>query len=245
LGVENKFFRSSKISEIRTVLKRLYISNYALIEELDVTFPGNLTIITGETGAGKSIFLEALGIALGNRADSSVLQNKSKKCIVEAEFSIKDFKLDAFFKDNELDADTEVILRREINSEGKSRAFVNDSPVTINVLKQLADSLIDIHSQHQTLLLNNSRFQFQLLDTFCGCSADTDEFRKNFHKLNGLLKQQRELLEKEKEARKEQDYLQFLSDELNQTDLDPDTFRKMEENCLSLENSESIKSRRF
>src|ERR1043165_8120469 len=116
-------------SELSLMLKRLYISNYALIEELDVSFPGQLTVITGETGAGKSIFLEALGLALGNRADSGALHNKAKKCVIEDEFELKNYDLRDFFVKNGLDYENSTILRREINSEGQSRSFINDSPV--------------------------------------------------------------------------------------------------------------------
>lgn len=223
------------------MLNRLHISNYALIDELHVGFPGKLTVITGETGAGKSIFLEALGLALGNRADSGVLKNKSKKCIVEAEFNIKAYHLDPFFEEHGLDKGPEVLLRREITAEGKSRAFINDTPVTLQQLKQLSESLIDVHSQHQTLLLNNGAFQFQLLDTFSGISAEADNYRKSFRRLNSLKKELEELSEKEKQAKKEQDYLKFLFDELNETELDQNTFRNLEEQALVLENAEVIK----
>ncbi|MBK7816858.1 MAG: AAA family ATPase [Sphingobacteriaceae bacterium] len=149
------------------MLKRLYISNYALIEELDVSFPGSLTVITGETGAGKSIFLEALGLALGNRADAGSLQNKAKKCVIEAEFEAKNYDLSDFFVKNGLDFENLVILRREINGEGKSRSFINDSPVNLTVLKEIADSLIDVHSQHQTLLLNQTKISTTTDRFFC------------------------------------------------------------------------------
>ena len=223
------------------MLNRLHISNYALIDELHVSFPGKLTVITGETGAGKSIFLEALGLALGNRADSSVLKNKSKKCIVEAEFNIKAYRLDPFFEEHGLDKGPEVILRREITAEGKSRAFINDTPVTLQQLKLLSESLIDVHSQHQTLLLNNGTFQFQLLDAFSGISAGADNYRKSFRRLNSLKKELEELSEKEKQAKKEQDYLKFLFDELNETELDQNTFLNLEEQARLLENAEAIK----
>ena len=135
------------------MLKNLYISNFALIEEMEVSFPGNLTVITGETGAGKSIFLEALSLALGNRADLSSLQNKNKKCIVEAEFNVDGLDLSEFFEEHDLDVDATILLRREISTDGKSRSFLNDTPVSLNALKVLSQKLIDIHSQHQTLLL--------------------------------------------------------------------------------------------
>jgi DNA repair protein RecN (Recombination protein N) len=242
LGVENKFFRSLKISEIRTVLKRLYISNYALIEELDVTFPGNLSVITGETGAGKSIFLEALGFALGNRADSGVLQNKSNKCIIEAEFNVENYALNDFFTFNELDYDNEVILRREINAEGKSRSFINDTPVNLSLVKQLADQLIDIHSQHQTLLLNQTRFQLQLIDSFAGTVSEFTNFKKDYAKLLQSQKELENLIEEEKQSKKDLNYYQFLFNELNEFELNEDDVKSLEDESSTLENAENIKS---
>ena len=153
------------------MLKRLYISNFALINEMDVNFQGKLTVITGETGAGKSIFLEALALALGKRADSASLSNKSKKCIIEAEFDVKQLDLAEFFDANDIEASSELILRREISAEGKSRSFLNDSVVSLSALKTLSEKIIDIHSQHQTLLLNQGGFQLELVDAFAGNQA--------------------------------------------------------------------------
>jgi DNA repair protein RecN (Recombination protein N) len=132
------------------MLKRLYISNFALIQEMDVDFPGGLTVITGETGAGKSIFLEALGLALGKRAETAALSNKTKKCVVEAEFETKGLDLRSFFEEQDLEYEPHLVLRREIGADGKSRSFLNDALVSLSVLKLLSERLIDIHSQHQT-----------------------------------------------------------------------------------------------
>lgn len=224
------------------MLKRLYISNYALIEELDVTFPGQLTVITGETGAGKSIFLEALGLALGNRADSGALQNKAKKCVIEAEFDVKNYDLRDFFVKNGLDYENPVILRREINGEGKSRSFINDSPVNLTVLKEISDQLIDVHSQHQTLLLNQTKFQLQLIDSFAGTTLDFDAYRKNFTQWQEHKKQLEELENKERQAKKDLDYYQFLFNELNEFELNENDLQKLEEESSTLENAEFIKS---
>ena len=224
------------------MLKHLYISNYALIDELDVAFPGQLSIITGETGAGKSIFLEALGLALGNRADAGSLQNKTKKCVIEAQFNIKNYALNDFFTSNELDYDNEVILRREINAEGKSRSFINDTPVNLSVVKQLADQLIDIHSQHQTLLLNQTRFQLQLIDSFAGTSSEFETFKKEYAKLLQSQKQLEELIDKEKQAKKDLDYYQFLFNELNEFELNEGDVKSLEDESNTLENAENIKS---
>lgn len=224
------------------MLKRLYISNYALIEELDVSFPGQLTVITGETGAGKSIFLEALGLALGNRADSGALQNKAKKCVIEAEFDVKNYDLGDFFVKNGLDYENPVILRREINSEGKSRSFINDSPVNLTVLKEISDQLIDVHSQHQTLLLNQTKFQLQLIDSFAGTTLDFEAYRKNFAQWQEHKKQLEESENKERQAKKDLDYYQFLFNELNEFELNENDLKKLEEESSTLVNAEFIKS---
>lgn len=224
------------------MLKRLYISNFALIDEMDVSFPGNLTVITGETGAGKSIFLEALGLALGKRADTGALQNKSKKCIIEAEFEISQLDLKSFFEDNELDFENLILLRREISAEGKSRSFLNDTPVGLNVLKALSEKIIDIHSQHQTLLLNQSNFQLEIVDAFAGTLLSYKAYKNDFQKLNKLAAELSELQNLESQAKKELDYFQFLFNELNETEIKPGMLKQLEEESLALENAENIKS---
>jgi len=224
------------------MLKRLYISNFALINEMDVGFPGNLTVITGETGAGKSIFLEALGLALGKRADLAALKNKTKKCIVEAEFEVKGLDLTSFFEENDLDAESNIILRREISVDGKSRSFLNDSVVSLNALKILSEKLIDIHSQHQTLLLNQGNFQLEVLDAFAGSLGVYKEYKAEFNKLNKLNSGLKALLEQETQARKELDYFQFLFDELEQVDIKPGQLKELEEVSATLENAETIKA---
>lgn len=223
------------------MLKRLYISNFALIDEMDVTFPGELTVITGETGAGKSIFLEALGLLLGNRADATMVQSKKKKCILEAEFDINQIELHNFFNENELDQEEYLIIRREISADGKTRSFLNDTPVSLNVLKQLSGYLIDIHSQHQTLLLNQSHFQFELLDAFAGTNDDVKEYRKKFT----LLKRKKEtlsnLLLQEQQAKKELDYFTFLFNELEEAKLTDGRLQALEAESNLLENAQQIK----
>ena len=229
-------------SELSLMLKRLYISNYALIEELDVSFPGQLTVITGETGAGKSIFLEALGLALGNRADAGSLQKKDKKCIIEAEFEAKNYDLSDFFVKNGLDYENPVILRREINGEGKSRSFINDSPVNLTQLKEISELLIDVHSQHQTLLLNQTKFQLQLIDSFAGTTSDFEKYKSAFKQLQENKKQLEELENKERQAKKDLDYYQFLFNELNEFELNENDLKKLEEESETMENAEFIKS---
>ncbi|MBT8260975.1 MAG: AAA family ATPase, partial [Bacteroidia bacterium] len=146
------------------MLKSLVIKNYALIEDLQVNFNNGLSIITGETGAGKSILLGGLSLVLGKRADLSQIKDASKKCVIEATFEIAKYSLKPLFEQNDLDYEVETIVRREILPSGKSRAFVNDSPVNLNALLALGEQLIDIHSQHQTLELTNNNFQFQIID---------------------------------------------------------------------------------
>ena len=224
------------------MLKRLHISNFALINEMEVSFPGNLTVITGETGAGKSIFLEALSLALGKRADLSALNLKTKKCIIEAEFSAENLDLNNFFLEHDLDFEPNLILRREINADGKSRSFLNDSPVSLSVLKLLSEKLIDIHSQHQTLLLNQSNFQLELLDTFAESLKIFKEYKIEFSSFTKSKIELQSLQEQEKLAKKELDYFQFLYSELEETDIKAGILSGLEEESSKLENSEIIKS---
>ena len=224
------------------MLKRLHISNFALINEMEVSFPGNLTVITGETGAGKSIFLEALSLALGKRADLSALNLKTKKCIIEAEFSAANLDLNIFFLEHDLDFEPNLILRREINADGKSRSFLNDSPVSLSVLKLLSEKLIDIHSQHQTLLLNQSNFQLELLDTFAESLKIFKEYKIEFSSFTKSKIELQSLQEQEKLAKKELDYFQFLYSELEETEIKAGILSGLEEESSKLENSEIIKS---
>lgn len=160
------------------MLRRLTVRNYAIIKELDMSFGEGFTIITGETGAGKSILLGALGLVLGERADTSVLLSQSEKCIVEAEFNISGYDLDELFEANGVDYDDEAILRREITPSGKSRAFLNDTPVNLGVMKELGNRLIDVHSQHETLLLGSSMFQMRVIDAYAGTTGAAREYSR-------------------------------------------------------------------
>src|ERR1035437_5511697 len=178
------------------MLIKLFVQNYALIKELDIEFENGLTIITGETGAGKSILLGALSLILGTRADSSILLDKKEKCIVEGTFRIEDYELNEFFVSNNLDYESVTSLRREINPAGKSRAFINDTPVTANMLKELGDRLIDIHSQHQTLMLNDNSFQLNLIDSFSDTARLKNEYREFFLNYRKLKKEYSVIKEK-------------------------------------------------
>lgn len=224
------------------MLKHLSVQNYALIDQLEVDFPNGLTIITGETGAGKSILLGALGLITGSRADTQALQDKSKKCIIEAQFDIKEYALKPFFKEHELDYEPQTTIRREINPEGKSRAFINDTPVTLQQLKELGESLIDIHSQHQTLSLNGADFQLSVVDAFAKNEKTLEEYKGDYKQFKALEKELGELVEREAQARKELDYLQFQFNELEDAQLKAGEQITMEQELETLNHAEEIKS---
>ena len=223
------------------MLQHLRIQNFALIEETEVHLNKGLTVITGETGAGKSILLGALGLTLGNRADVSSLHNRVKKCIIEAQFNIKEYNLKSFFENHELDFEELTTIRREITPEGKSRAFVNDTPTTIGVLKELGDQLIDIHSQHETLLLKETNFQFELIDAFAQTSTLFADYKKQFVASQKLKKQLEELCAQEIQAKKELDYFQFQFTELDEANIKVGEQKQYEEESETLENAEFIK----
>lgn len=224
------------------MLQHLRIQNFALIEETEVHLKNGLTVITGETGAGKSILLGALGLTLGNRADVSSLHDKTKKCIIEAQFNIKEYDLKSFFERNELDFEELSTIRREITPEGKSRAFINDTPTTLSVLKELGEQLIDIHSQHETLLLKETNFQFELVDAFAQTSNLFSDYKKQFTALQKLKKQLDELTAQELQAKKELDYFQFQFNELEEANVKIGEQQQLEEESETLENAEFIKS---
>jgi DNA repair protein RecN (Recombination protein N) len=223
------------------MLQRLSIQNYALIQELSIDLRSGLTIITGETGAGKSILLGALGLLLGDRADPSVLRDASKKCIVEAQLHIEKYKLNDFFKGHDLDMEPICILRREINPAGKSRAFINDTPVNLNQLKEIGARLIDIHSQHDTLLLNSSVFQLQLLDGPASNASLLQIYRELFALWKKKKKELEDLRLEEVKLRSELDFLQFQFDELEQASILPNEFAELEAEFSILSHAEEIK----
>ena len=201
------------------MLAKLFVQNYALIKELDVEFENGLTIITGETGAGKSILLGALSLILGNRADTTVLLDKNEKCIVEGTFRIDEYDLKHFFVSNELDFEPLTTLRREINPAGKSRAFINDTPVTINLLKELGEFLIDIHSQHQTLMLSDNSFQMNIIDSFAGTGKMKNEYRQIYLKYQELKKEFSGIKEKSDKSRSDLEYYSFQFNQLEEAKL--------------------------
>ena len=223
------------------MLTNLSIKNYALIESLSVNFKDKLSIITGETGAGKSILLGALGLVLGNRADSSTLKNKENKCIIEAQFSISNYSLLPFFEENDIDFETETIIRREILPNGKSRAFINDTPTTLQVLNLLSEKLIDVHSQHQTLQLSDVSFQFQILDALANNSAKIESYKRGLIVYNKLLKELKNLKKSQELAKEQYEYNLHLVDELSKANLQNGEQQVAEQSLDKLNNIEEIK----
>lgn len=227
--------------KIRNLLLHLSIQNYALIDQLSIDFTKGLSIITGETGSGKSILLGALGLVLGNRADLSSLKNNDSKCVVEAEFNIEDYSLEYFFTNKDLDYEHTTIIRREILPSGKSRAFVNDTPVTLSVLNELKSKLIDIHSQHQTMQLSDVAFQFSILDILAKNEKRIASYKRGLKKYN-LLCKDLELLRQEQDSAKQQyEYNLHLFNELEETDVKENEQEELEQRLDVLNNVEDIK----
>ena len=223
------------------MLNSLYIQNFALIEKVTLDFSKGFTVITGETGSGKSILLGALHLILGDRADYSVIRNKLEKTVVEAVFKIQSFGLQTFFDQNELDFNEETIIRREISSSGKSRAFINDTPVQLSLLKELAEKLIHIHSQHHTIDLKNNDFQMELLDVLGGTISHKIEFNSLFSSyktLQSTLNSKEEIL---KQALLNADYTKFQVEELEKLELYNTNYQEVESELKAIENSEDIK----
>ncbi|WP_299016715.1 DNA repair protein RecN [uncultured Polaribacter sp.] len=223
------------------MLTQLTINNYALINSLSIDFSSGLSIITGETGAGKSILLGALGLVLGNRADLSSLKDTTKKCIVEAKVAISNYSLESFFEAADLDYEAETIIRREILPSGKSRAFVNDTPITLSVLNSLRTKLIDVHSQHQTTELSDATFQFAIIDALAKNQQRLTSYKKGFLKLNQLKKELEDLEEQQKEANKQYDYNLHLFKELEEANIKEEEQEILEEKLEKLNNIEDIK----
>ena len=224
------------------MLVKLFVQNYALIRELDVDLQSGLTVITGETGAGKSILLGALSLILGSRADTAVLLNKNEKCIVEGTFRIDEYDLGSFYSSNELDYDAVTTLRREINTAGKSRAFINDTPVTVNLLKELGEKLIDIHSQHQTLMLNDNNFQLNVIDSFAGTSKIKNEYLLSFSKYIKLKREYNTVKEKSDKNKADLEYFRFQLNQLEETKLRKGEQDELEAEQEILSHTEEIKS---
>ncbi|RLD30215.1 MAG: DNA repair protein RecN [Bacteroidetes bacterium] len=223
------------------MLISLSIKNYALIDDLQVNFSNGLTIITGETGAGKSILLGGISLILGKRADLTHINDTSKKCIIEASFDIANYNLKKFFRAENLDYESETIIRREILPSGKSRAFVNDSPVNLSILSLLGDQLIDIHSQHQTLELTHNDFQFQIIDALANNTSNLKEYEIKLKTYKEAKAELDKLNFLKSEALKEQDYNTFLLKELEDASLISGELEELETEYETLNNVESIK----
>jgi len=223
------------------LLASITIKNYALINELHIDFSSGLSIITGETGAGKSILLGALGLVLGNRADSSTLKNTNKKCVIEAIVSIHSYNLQDFFETEDIDYETNTILRREILPSGKSRAFINDTPVTLLVLTALRARLIDIHSQHQTLQVSDQEFQFQLLDAVANNKSKLASYQSGLASYTKEKKKLEEIQHAQREAHLQYDYNSHLYNELFEAKLIEDEQELLEEKLEKINNVEEIK----
>lgn len=228
------------------MLKRLFVKNYILIDELDISFDKGMSVITGETGAGKSILLGALELILGQRADSGALLHKNSKCIIEGTFKLNKDSYSDFFTKNDLDFESETHIRREITTEGKSRAFINDSPVNLATLKELSQQLVDIHSQHETMLLNSGSFQLQLVDAYAKNNKHLISYKNIYSKLK-FEKQQLEILkEEESKGKADLDYFNFQLTELGEALLNnPEEQSQLEQDLEKLENAEEIKEKLF
>ena len=223
------------------MLQKLSISNYALIASLSIDFDNGFTVITGETGAGKSILLGALGFVLGNRADSNILFDDTKKCVVEATFLLKDNeRLKSFFEENDIDYDDECIIRRELSPQKKSRSFVNDTPVSLQILKELGSYLVDIHSQHDSLLLCNPDFQLSLLDDAANNQELLSEYKKEYREYTSAKNELESLRKKALNNIDENDYLKFQLDELLKAELQDNEYEELAQRIEILENQEEI-----
>lgn len=225
------------------MLKSLHISNYALIETLDITFQSGFSVITGETGAGKSIILGALGLLLGQRADIKSIKTGMNKCTVEASFDISDYDLHSFFEENELEFDAnDCIIRRELFASGKSRAFINDSPVSLSLLKELGDQLIDIHSQHKNLLLNHEDFQLGVVDAIAHNKGQLNHYHQLFNHYKEVSQQLEDLIEQVEKNKQDEDYIRFQWNEINQAGFSEDEQESLQEESDLLSHAEDIKS---
>lgn len=228
------------------MLKHLYIRNYALIDELDIDFPAGFSVITGETGAGKSIILGAIGLLVGNRADIKSIKPGAKKCVIEAQFGIAGYGLEPLFTDNDIDFDPdECIVRRELSATGKSRSFVNDSPAPLQFLRQLGDKLIDIHSQHQNLLLQKEDFQLGVVDIIAHDDKQKELYSKSFNEYEKARKALTDLQKSIEKARENEEFLRFQYNELQTAQLSDGIQEELEQESAALSHSEDIKSALF
>ena len=225
------------------MLKSIYIQNYALIDELDIAFHAGFSVITGETGAGKSIILGAIGLLLGQRADTRAIKNGATKCIVEAKFDIANYNMHTFFEENDLVFEAEeCIIRREVYASGKSRGFVNDSPVSLNQMKNLGERLIDVHSQHQNLLINKEGFQLNILDILAQDFNELDAYTATYNKYRQVCKELDDTIAEAEKGRSDEDYIRFQLEQLDEADLKEGEVHQLEQESETLNHAEDIKA---
>ena len=227
------------------MLQSLYIKDYALIHQLQICFEKGFSVITGETGAGKSIMLGAIGLLLGQRADVKTIRKGASKCIIEARFLLEEGRLDTFFDENELEYDPECILRREVSITGKSRAFINDTPVSLSLMKELGDQLIDIHSQHQNLLLGREDFQLEVLDIVAADTEQLSAYREKYKLWKNKERELKELKEQIARDKQDEDYVQYQLDQLEEAALKDGELEELELEAQTLNHAEEIKSGLF
>ncbi|WP_308777543.1 DNA repair protein RecN [uncultured Bacteroides sp.] len=225
------------------MLQSLYIQNYALIDKLDISFTSGFSVITGETGAGKSIILGAIGLLLGQRADVKAIKNGASKCIVEAKFRIATYGLEDFFAENDIEYDPEeCIIRREIGINGKSRAFINDTPASLAQMKVLGEKLIDIHSQHQNLLLNKEGFQLNILDILAQDGKQLDNYHKIYSDYKQICKELDDFIGQAEKSRQDEDYIRFQLEQLKEAGLKENEQKILEQEAETLSHAEDIKA---
>ncbi|WP_288286633.1 DNA repair protein RecN [uncultured Prevotella sp.] len=225
------------------MLKQLYIKNFTLIDTLDMEFRRGFSVITGETGAGKSIILGAIGLLLGQRADSKSVKMGTDKCVIEAHFDLSRYGMERFFDENEIEFDAEdTIIRRELTSAGKSRAFINDTPVALSMLKELGEQLVDVHSQHQNLLLNKQDFQLNVVDIIADDAKQLTDYQQTYVRYQELKKEEQRLREDIEQGRQQVDFMQFQYDELTNARLSDGEQEELEQRSETMSHSEDIKT---
>ena len=229
------------------MLSQLYIKNYTLIDQLDMEFYPGFSVLTGETGAGKSIILGAIGLLLGQRADSKDIKSGCERCHIEAHFDLSHYDMEPFFRENDIDYDSEdCIIRRELTAAGKSRAFINDTPVPLSLLKELGEQLVDVHSQHQNLLLNKQDFQLSVVDIICkGQGArgkEQENYQQAYADYQTIKRQLDELKESIERNRENADFLQFQYSELSNAHLTEGEQEELEQKQDTMSHAEDIKS---
>ena len=225
------------------MLQSIHIQNYALIETLDIDFHPGFSVITGETGAGKSIILGAIGLLVGQRAELKAIRNGANKCVVEARFDVSPYQLESFFEENDLEYESgECILRRELLASGKSRAFINDTPVSLLQMKTLGEKLIDVHSQHQNLLLNHEDFQLSVLDILAHDEEDLTTYKTLYKQYKQVSRELAELVEQAEKSRQDEDYIQFQVNQLEGANLQVGEQEELEQEAETLSHAEDIKA---